>query len=72
MPYITSRLVKGIRYYYIYENYRENGKVKHRLIKYLGNIDKILDMANNDLVNIKKYLVLVLKIMMIFFYSLIL
>ena len=54
MPYITSRLVKGIRYYYIYENYRENGKVKHRLIKYLGNIDKILDMANNDLVNIKK------------------
>lgn len=42
MPYLSSVKVKGTQYYSIYEGYREGGKVKHRILVYLGNTEKVL------------------------------
>jgi len=53
MPYVTSRLVKGVRYYYIYENYREGQKIKHKLLKYLGNTNRLLQLSEGTLINLK-------------------
>jgi len=43
MPYLSYSTSKGIRYWGIYESYRINGKIKHRLLLYLGTISKILN-----------------------------
>ena len=50
MTFISFSKVKGIKYYSIYEKYRENGKEKRRIVKYLGNIDKI--MRDHDITKI--------------------
>lgn len=36
MPYIRTKLVKGIAYYYLVEGVREGGKVRQRVLLYLG------------------------------------
>jgi hypothetical protein len=36
MPFIRTKLVKGIAYYYLVESYREDGKVRQRVLAYLG------------------------------------
>ena len=42
MTYIVKKVRNGIPYYYEYESYRKNGKVKHRMVRYLG---KTKDLA---------------------------
>ena len=42
MTYIVKKVRNGNPYYYEYESYREDGKVKHRMIRYLG---KTKDLA---------------------------
>jgi hypothetical protein len=46
MVYIRNKKVKGKTYYYIVEGKTINGKVKQKVIKYLGTAEKILEMAN--------------------------
>jgi len=36
MTFIRTKKVKGHTYYYLVESYREGGKVKQRVIRYLG------------------------------------
>ena len=36
MSYIVKKKIRGQTYYYEYESYRLNGKVKHRCVRYLG------------------------------------
>jgi hypothetical protein len=36
MAYIRKKRIKGHDYYYLVESYRLDGKVKTRLLKYLG------------------------------------
>jgi len=36
MAYLVKKEIKGQIYYYEYESYRMNGKVKHRCVRYLG------------------------------------
>jgi len=44
MAYIRSKKVKGNTYYYIVEGKLVRGKVKQKVIKYLGNIDHVLEV----------------------------
>ena len=44
MAYIRKKKIKGYTYYYIVEGrYDDKGKVKQKLIKYLGNIERIIE-----------------------------
>ncbi|MHA1381083.1 MAG: hypothetical protein ACTSRG_22170, partial [Candidatus Helarchaeota archaeon] len=53
MTFISYSKVKGIKYYSIYEKYRENGKERRRIVKYLGNIDKILQDYSMEKINLE-------------------
>lgn len=44
MTYLRAKTIKGKKYYYAVEGYRDkNGKAKQKVIKYLGNINNILE-----------------------------
>ncbi|MHA1279349.1 MAG: IS1634 family transposase [Candidatus Helarchaeota archaeon] len=53
MTYLTYKKHKGVKYFCIYENYRENGKVKHRYIKSLGTLEQILKNLEKPIANIE-------------------
>ena len=36
MPFIRTKLVKGISYYYLVESFRNDGKPRQRVLAYLG------------------------------------
>lgn len=42
MTYIRKKIVKGYAYYYIVEGNLENGKVKQKVIYYIGTIQTLL------------------------------
>jgi len=42
MAFIRRKKVKGKTYYYIVESYKENGKVKQRVLCYIGTADSLL------------------------------
>ena len=43
MAYIRKKKIKGKTYYYVVEGrYDSQGRVKQKVIKYLGNIENIL------------------------------
>ena len=44
MAYIRSKKVKGNTYYYVVEGKLVRGKVKQKVIKYLGNVNHILEV----------------------------
>lgn len=44
MAYIRSKKVKGNTYYYIVEGKLIGGKVKQKVIRYLGNINHVLEV----------------------------
>ena len=46
MVYIRSKKIKGRTYYYIVEGKIINGKVKQKVLKYLGNVNNILEVFN--------------------------
>ena len=47
MAYIRSKKIKGKTYYYIVEGKLDKrGKVKQRVLMYLGNIDNIIRVFN--------------------------
>ena len=46
MVYIRKKKIKGHNYYYIVEGkVNEEGKVKQKVLLYLGNIDTIIKMV---------------------------
>ena len=47
MTYIRTKKIKGNTYYYIVEGkLNKNGKVKQKVILYLGNIKRIIEVFN--------------------------
>lgn len=36
MSFIRTKRIKGVLYHYLVENYREDGKVRQRVLAYLG------------------------------------
>ena len=44
MVYLRVKKIKGKNYYYAVEGSRDdNGKVKQKVIRYLGNVENILE-----------------------------
>ena len=44
MVYLRAKKIKGKNYYYAVEGTRDNnGKVKQKVIKYLGTVENILE-----------------------------
>lgn len=44
MAYLRNKKIKGNNYYYIVEGQRDDkGKVKQKVIKYLGTVENILE-----------------------------
>ena len=44
MAYLRAKKIKGKNYYYVVEGTRdENGKVKQKVVKYLGSVESILE-----------------------------
>ena len=41
MSYLVKKKIKNQTYYYEYESYRVEGKVKHRCVRYLGKTPDI-------------------------------
>lgn len=48
MAYIRNKKVKGKTYYYVVEGKLINGKVKQKVLLYLGNIDNIIRVFNKS------------------------
>ena len=47
MVYLRNKKIKGRRYYYVVEGkIDKRGKVKQKVILYLGNIDNIIKVFN--------------------------
>ena len=46
MVYIRSKKIKGKTYYYIVEGKLIKGKVKQKVILYLGNVESIIKVFN--------------------------
>jgi hypothetical protein len=42
MAFIRKKKVKGKTYYYVVESYKEKGRVKQRVICYIGTADNLL------------------------------
>ena len=42
MVYIRSKKIKGKTYYYVVEGKLVKGKVKQKVLRYLGNVSNIL------------------------------
>lgn len=54
MVYIRSKKIKGKKYYYIVEGKKDKeGKVKQKVLMYLGNIEHIMDVFNFYKSNVK-------------------
>ena len=44
MAFVRTKKIKGKNYYYVVEGKRdEDGKVKQKVIKYLGTVESILE-----------------------------
>ena len=44
MAFVRTKKIKGKNYYYVVEGKRdEDGKVKQKVIKYLGTVENILE-----------------------------
>ena len=44
MAFVRTKKIKGKNYYYVVKGKRdEDGKVKQKVIKYLGTVEKILE-----------------------------
>lgn len=53
MSFIRTKRIKGILYYYLVENYREDGKVRQRVLAYLGQFDTVADAHEHWLMQLK-------------------
>jgi len=45
MAFIRKKKIKGISYYYLVENRRINGKVRQKVLKYIGSSDNLVKVV---------------------------
>lgn len=55
MTYIVKKVKKGKPYYYEYESYREDGKVKHRMVRYLGKTKDLARPRKSEIHSIRSW-----------------
>jgi transposase len=53
MSYVVKKIKKGKPYYYEYESYREDGKVKHRMVRYLGKTKDLARPRESEICQIR-------------------
>ena len=46
MTFLRTKKIKNKNYYYIVESYRKDGKIKQRVIMYVGTIETMLNKIN--------------------------
>jgi len=56
MVFLRTKNVKGRNYYYIVEAFRDAGKIKQRVLLYIGTVESMLKklMAADDILKNKK------------------
>lgn len=54
MPYLAKTTSKGHDYYKIMESYRENGKVKHRVLQNIGTLSQLFELLQNGSTTVEK------------------
>ena len=56
MVFLQTKNVKGRNYYYIVEAFRDAGKIKQRVLLYIGTVESMLKklMAADDILKNKK------------------
>lgn len=42
MTFIRRKIVKGKTYYYVVKSYKDNGRVKQKVLYYIGTADNLL------------------------------
>lgn len=47
MAFVRSKIIYGKRYYYLVENRRVNGKVRQKVLKYLGSQKELVDLIGD-------------------------
>lgn len=55
MTYIVKKVKNGIPYYYEYESYRKDGKVKHRMVRYLGKTKDLARPRESEICKIRSW-----------------
>ena len=53
MSYIVKKVKKGKPYYYEYESYREDGKIKHKMVRYLGKTKDLARPRESEICKIR-------------------
>ncbi|HIH37618.1 hypothetical protein J4460_01625 [Candidatus Woesearchaeota archaeon] len=48
MTYLRTKTIKGKKYYYLVKGVYENGKVRQKVVKYLGSAQKIASQLGFD------------------------
>ena len=43
MVFLRTKKIKNKNYYYIVEAFRENGKIKQKVLMYVGTVEKMLE-----------------------------
>lgn len=59
MAFVRTKTVKGKKYRYLVENYREKGKVRQRIIEYLGSVkeeDNLTVITSTKKISFEEYL----------------
>ena len=55
MTYLVTKVKGGTPYYYEYETYKQNGKTKHRMVRYLGKTKDLARHEDSNIKNIKSW-----------------
>ncbi|MDG6225784.1 MAG: hypothetical protein QCI82_09755, partial [Candidatus Thermoplasmatota archaeon] len=55
MTYLVTKVKGGTPYYYEYETYKQNGKTKHRMVRYLGKTKDLARHEDSNVKNIKSW-----------------
>ena len=55
MTYLVTKVKNGTPFYYEYESYRKDGKVKHRMVRYLGRTKDLAKPDQYETKNIKTW-----------------
>ncbi|MBL7055291.1 hypothetical protein ISS07_00085 [Candidatus Woesearchaeota archaeon] len=48
MAFIRVKKIKGNEYFYLVENVREKGKIRQKVLKYIGTKKNLASMLSND------------------------
>ena len=48
MAYLRSKKISGRQYFYLVESVREGGKVRQKVVKYIGTLENLSKLAKRS------------------------